>query len=242
MKDIAKPSKRKSETQAIVDYNAFVMGIHNYYHMATDISLDFHKIGFDINKVAKRLGKRLKRHPKSERKYKAVLERYGASEQLRWIKDIPLAPIAYVRTKAPMLKKRSVQKYTPEGRKGIHANLGFDVGMLKAMLRQQLQDRTAEYADNRLSLFCAQYGKCAVTGHKFDLLGDIHCHHKLPRHMGGKDNYQNLTLVQEAVHILIHATTQPTIHKLLAHFGLNATQLNKLNKLRTEAKNAPIVV
>ena len=42
------------------------------------------------------------------------------------------------------------------------------------------------YADNRISLYAAQYGKCAVTGIPMDS-HDIHCHHKVPVSNGGSD-------------------------------------------------------
>jgi len=239
IKEIARPPKGKTEARAILNYNAFVMGEHNYYQMATGVSVDFRDIGYEVGKTIKRLGDRLKKKPKDKIEG-AVVERYGSSDLIRYIKNQPIAPISYIRTKHPLGKKRSIQKYTPEGRKEIHENLGFDTGMLRALLRQELHEQSAEYADNRLSLFCAQYGKCAITGKKFDRLGDIHCHHKLPRDMGGKDNYQNLIIVLEEVHILIHATTQPTIEKYLALLSLNKSQLAKLNKLRKEAGNLPI--
>jgi group II intron reverse transcriptase/maturase len=239
IKDIARPPKGMTEARAILNYNAFVMGEHNYYQMATGVSVDFRDIGYQVRQTAKRLGDRLRKEPKSKIEG-AVVERYGTSQLIRYIKNLPFAPISYVRTKAPISKKRSVQKYTPEGREEIHKNLGFDTGMLRALLRQEIHEQSAEYADNRLSLFCAQYGKCAVTGQVIETLGDIHCHHKLPKDKGGKDNYQNLIIVREAVHILIHATTQPTIDKYLALLSLNKKQLAKLNKLRTEAGYLPI--
>ena len=139
-----------------------------------------------------------------------------------------------------MCKKRSIQKYTPEGREEIHENLGFDTRMLKALLRQEVHSQSATYSDNRLSLFCAQYGKCAVTGQFFETLGDIHCHHKLPVSMGGGDKYQNLVIVRESVHILIHATSEQTIAKYLSELNLSKKQLAKLNKLRKEAGNPPV--
>lgn len=239
IKDIARPPKGMTEARAIINYNAFVMGEHNYYQMATGVSADFREIGYHTGKTLKRLGDRLKKEPK-EKIEGAVIERYGGSKLLRYIKNLPVAPISYVQTKAPICKKRSVQKYTPEGRKEIHDNLGFNTGMLRALLNQEIHEQSAEYADNRLSLFCAQYGKCAVTGQVFDALGDIHCHHKLPREKGGKDNYQNLIIVREDVHTLIHATTQPTIAKYLSLLNLNKRQLVKVNKLREETGNLPI--
>lgn len=110
------------------------------------------------------------------------------------------------------------------------------------MLRQRLNNKSSELADNRLSLFCAQLGKCAVTGLKFENLENIHCHHKKPYHMGGKDNYQNLILVHEHVHILIHATSEAIISKYLSKISLNKKQLEKLNKLRKQADKLPIKV
>jgi len=239
IKEIVHPSKGKTEARAVIDYNAFVMGVHNYYNMATDVSVDFREIGYQVTKTVKRLGGRLKKSPK-QKLAGAVMDKYGTSAQIRYIKNLPLAPISHVQTKPPMSKKRSVQKYTPEGRKGIHNNLGIDTAMLQALMRQQIYGESTEYADNRLSLYCAQYGKCAITRQMIESLEDIHCHHKLPKNMGGKDNYHNLIIVREAVHILIHATTGPTIERYRALLNLNKTQLTQLNKLRVEAGKQPI--
>lgn len=84
--------------------------------------------------------------------------------------------------------------------------------------------------DNRISLFCAQYGKCAVTG-KILQYDEIHCHHKLPKCLGGTDAYKNLIIVHEDVHKLIHATELDTITKYLPIIQ-NEKQLSKLNELR----------
>ena len=108
-----------------MNYNAFVMGEHNYYQMATGVSLDFRDIGYELTRTMKRLGDRLKKEPK-DNIGGAVVDRYSCSKLMRYIKNLPVAPISYVRTKAPMCKKRSIQKYTPEGRAEIHENLGFD--------------------------------------------------------------------------------------------------------------------
>lgn len=239
IKNIARPPKGMTEVRAVLNYNAFVMGEHNYYQMATGVSLDFRDIGYEVTQTMKRLGDRLKKEPK-DNIGGVVVDRYGSSKLICYIKNIPVAPISYVRTKAPMCKKRSIQKYTPEGKTEIHKNLSFDTGMLKALLKQEIYGQSTAYADNRLSLFCAQYGKCAVTGQVFETLGDIHCHHKLPKSMGGSDNYQNLIIVRKSVHILIHATSELTIEKYLSMLSLNKRQLAKLNKLRKEVGNVPI--
>ena len=75
--------------------------------------------------------------------------------------------------------------------------------ILKAPVR--MPDGRMAYADNRILLFCAQWGKCAVTGKEFRTLDEIHCHHKKPKSFGGGDEYSNLILVVEPIHKLIHA-------------------------------------
>ena len=141
-----------------------------------------------------------------------------------------------------MYKKLSICKYTIEGRQEIHKNLKFDEYVLWVM--EQLQysytsTDSIEFTDNKISLYAAQYGKCAVLGVVLDI-DDIHCHHKLPKKLGGKDNYQNLIIVHQDVHRLIHATQAGTISKYLYTLKLDKQQISKVNKLREMVGNEPI--
>lgn len=144
-------------------------------------------------------------------------------------------PIGYVQHKNPMAKKRSVCPYTPEGRIGLHDNLRVNTKPLLELMRQPLYNGSAEYADNRLSLFSAQWGRCAVTGAEFTATSDIHCHHKKLKSNGGSDKYENLVLVLEPVHKLIHAQKPETIAHYLEVLNLNPAQLEKVNGLRKQA-------
>ena len=38
------------EYRLIQKYNSYVMGVHNYYSIATHVNIDFHKIAFDVKK------------------------------------------------------------------------------------------------------------------------------------------------------------------------------------------------
>ena len=108
------------------------------------------------------------------------------------------------------------------------------------IMRMPTYSNSAEYADNRISLFSAQWGKCAVTGDEFSHIGEIHCHHKLPRHLGGDDSYGNLVLIKDAVHKLIHASNTETIHKYMDLLQLDSKRLAKVNNLRQLASMQPI--
>ena len=105
IKDIARPPKGMTEARAILNYDAFVMGEHNYYQMATGVSVDFRDIGYQVNRTMKRLGDRLKRSQRIK-SAEPVVDRYGSSKLIRYIKNLPIAPISYVRTRAPNIKIR----------------------------------------------------------------------------------------------------------------------------------------
>ncbi|MFG6351594.1 MAG: group II intron reverse transcriptase/maturase, partial [Oscillospiraceae bacterium] len=91
IKDIARPPKGMTEARAILNYNAFVMGEHEYYQMATGVSVDFRDISYQVSRTMKRLGDRLKKEPK-EKIGGAVVDRYGSSKLIRYIKNLQIAP------------------------------------------------------------------------------------------------------------------------------------------------------
>lgn len=229
------------ELPAIRHYNAFVIGEHNYYRIATKSCDDFGRLAYRMDCVMKnRFGKKLTRKPGKVGMGKAIMQQYGKSAMVRYLAGFAVLPIGFVQTRKPLSKKKAIQKYTPEGRAEIHKTLGINTSMLKRLMCQELYGRSIEYSDNRISLYCAQYGKCAVTGQIFEALEEIHCHHKLPRHMGGGDEYQNLILVHKDVHTAIHATSRETIERYLAMWSLGKPQLDKLNQLRIKAGNEMI--
>ena len=173
---------------------------------------------------------------------KHILKRYGDSQQLRFVDGYPLVPIGYVQTKNPMYKKLNICKYTAEGRQEIHKTLKFDEYVLWVMKQLQYSytyTDSIEFTDNKISLYAAQYGKCAVLGIVLDI-DDIHCHHKLPKKSGGKDNYQNLIIIHQDVHRLIHATQDEIISKYLHTLKLDKQQISKVNKLRKMVGNETI--
>ncbi len=244
-KRVAKPSEGKTGLQEIILYNQMVTGMQNYYQIATHISKDCAMLNRAVmvtltNRLKTRNGSRLVKKGRKLTKFEE--KQYGKSAMLRFVAgpDEPIYPIGFVQHKNPMAKKRSICSFTQEGRKELHYNLRVNTSLMLEMMRQPFYNRSAEYADNRISLFSAQWGKCAVTGREFLILEDIHCHHINPCEKGGTDKYENLVLVLAPVHRLIHALDESTICKYLKILGLSKSQKAKLNRLRVKAGNTEI--
>lgn len=234
VKRIEKPTDANEEYKAVGAYNAYVSGVHNYYCYATHISKDVRKIAFEINRTMKnRLKERLQTQGQPLPSY--IAKQYGKSKQIRFVKGQAIIPIGYVQTKAPKFKRREVNQYTIKGRQTIHKNLeAVNMGILHYLMKNPIQYASVELNTNRLALYCAQHGCCAVTKQPMEV-GDIHCHHKVRRKQGGSDQYSNLVLVKENVHILIHATDAEVIRRYVEILKLTAKEREKVNSLRKKA-------
>lgn len=223
-------------------YNSKVAGIHQYYQIATQVNEDVQSIGrevllrfhhrFDcVTKEGKYMGKN------------KIVMKYLTSKMMRYFFGaIPIIPVGYVRHSHPMGKKRSINKYTVEGRKLIHRNQKQVFEWQLDWLRNHPitgKRGSVLLNDNRLSLFVAQGGKCGVTGQLLEMT-DIHCHHKIPWAVSHDDSYHNLILVSARIHKLIHMKDRTNIHRQITQLGLSRQQLKKLNELRQLVGNQSV--
>lgn len=85
-------------------------------------------------------------------------------------------------------------------------------------MENPINGRSVKYADNRISKYAGQCGKCYVTEKPLEF-NDIHCHHIKPLKFEKNDNYDNLVIVHKYVHILIHSTKVDTIKQYLSLIG-----------------------
>ena len=241
VKAIQHSSDDMAEYAAVNNYNSYVMGIHNYYSMATAANPDMQTLAYEIKiSIKNRLQERVKR--RKDQSIPQYAERYAKSKEIRFIEQTILLPIGYIQHHPPIHKKKTINKYTPEGRVEIHKNLeSVDMGILHFLMRNPIANATIEYNDNRISLYVAQKGVCAITKEPL-ALEQIHCHHKTPVSLGGGDEYANLIIIHERVHRLIHATNSETISVILQTLQLKPAQLKKLNKLREQAGNKAITL
>lgn len=230
-------------------YNSMVLGIQEYYKFATDIQIDLDKINWNImnrlkNRTTKEKGGRLKKTGRELSDFEK--RRFGKSKMIRYLagtdKIEPIYPLSYLRTKYPMCKSNSKNRFTEKGREQLHEELQLNKKVMRDLIIDSSYDRSIELMDNRISLFSAQKGKCAVTGEMFANIKMIHCHHIIPRKNGGTDNYKNLILILPEVHLLVHAVNEETISKYLKAMNLTKTEIEKLNKLREACGNTPIKI
>ena len=160
---------------------------------------------------------------------------------MRWITGRPIIPIAYVQHEYPKYKRRCVNKYTPKNNQEYSVPDSTNFEIIRYLIENAYKWQSIEFADNMLSRYIAQKGKCAVTGKPL-YLHNMECHHIKPRQGGMAENnsYQNLVILCTEAHRLITATKSETIEQYLQMLNLNEKQLAKINKFRQHAGFEPI--
>jgi len=239
-KKLCSNSGLDEEVREITLYNSMVLGMQNYYRIATCVASDLHHVQqltyrIMYNRLNTQTGNRFVKIGRELTELEK--QRYGKSKSVRYVKgsNEPIYPIYYVQFKNPMALNRRSCIYTPEGRLIVHENLKADLKLMTLLRKSKPFNESIEFYDNRISLYSAQYGKCYVLGKSFENIEEIHCHHKKPKQLGGTDEYSNLVLVDKDVHRLIHAVEEDVILKYLEILNLKAEQLKKLNYLRHTA-------
>ena len=239
-KYVAHPRKGRNEYSEITLYNSMVMGMQNYYSIATDIIIDCRELNRAVmtvftNRLKEQRSSRLVKTGRALTKTEQ--KRYGKSQQLRYVAgvDEPIYPIGYTQFRTPRQNNRNINSFSVEGRVGLHDNLRINTDLMLMLMRNPPMNASIEYADNRISLFSAQWGKCAVTGKEFQGLQDIYCHHINPYLRYGRDRYANLILICENVYNLITAVDSRAIKQYLLICNLNDDQIDKVNVLRKKS-------
>lgn len=240
-KRIARPRQGISLSAEIGRYGEMVLGIQNYFQIATCVSLDcraMHRAVMTVltNRLNTETGCLLVRSggtmTVSEK------ERFGSSKMIRYVSGIerPIYPIAYVKYKVAIGISAAVCCYTSDGRKKMHMNLNINEAIMSDLRRQRVYDHSLEYADCRLSLFSAQKGKCAISGEEFNNAEEVGCCLKIPISKGGREQYNNMVLVNKKYITLIQSEDLSTIQETLTAMKLEKKQLTRINKLRETAK------
>ena len=239
-KRIARPSEGKRPLDEIRLYNSMVLGIQNYFQLATCISIDCRKIHRQVmtvltNRLNTETGCRLVREggamTESEK------ERFGKSAMIRYVSGIdqPIYPIAYIKNKIPMAKKAAVCSYTVEGRALIHTNLSMNSSVLSGLRNQPSMGRSTELTDSRISLFSAQRGKCALSGELFENAADIVCWLKTPAELGGKERYRNMILFYNRFLPLLQECPKNELKEIADTLKATKELMLKVNSLRQQA-------
>lgn len=222
-------------------YNATILGVQNYYQIATMVNIDLARIAYSLSK---KLKVRIKSIECKSGNVNAVYKmRYKNNYKKHFVCGTVLFPLADIQNRPPMLF-RGLCEYTKEGREKMHGKVAYiNPQIIKYLVTNPPDGGSTLLYDNRLSLYAGQQGNCKITKATLTI-GDMELHHIIPKSKGGDDKYKNLIWVTSQVHKLIHGVNvpqNPKTIKVLNEILEDDNKLKALNKYRKLAGNSEIM-
>ena len=229
--------QKHPRSKEVFKLNAIILGLQNYYNRATMVSKDFADIAFIVER---RLHNRFKQNittiGNTPKNFQKLYPHWNTYKPI-FLYGVRIFIISDVRMDTPIKFQQTISDYTKAGRNQVHQEQKVaDKNVLEYLIANPIQNQSIEYNDNRISKYIAQKGNCSVTGLPL-LIGQMDCHHKTPKSMGGTDEYQNLTFILRDVHKLVHATDEKTVSKYIRKLKLDEQSKRKINELRKLVNN-----
>ena len=185
--EIKELQKRRTALQ-VLKFNSVILGIQNYYRMATMINIDFSKIGYIVNKsLMNRLGKP---SGKKDKKYKL---RYKGYNFKVWnVAGNTIFTLQAIKFKIPKLF--SAKKFVRNVEKQIEI-IGIEDPQIRAVLRLQ------------------RNSTCEVTGKYIAGNDNFYVHRLVPKEYGGSDDLENLMLLDSSFKTLLENENREDYYK-----------------------------
>lgn len=228
--------KNSPTIQNALRFNSFVLDIHNYFNRATHVNPEFSRLAYELKAFLYNRLRTVRKYGHPINPTTTYKKFYSTGFKTFKIATVYLFPIGNVKTVNAMNFSPSLSLFTEEGRKKIYEKLKPNIETeISVLMKATLPDKTVEYLDNRISRFSMRMGKCEITGW-YLTAHDVHCHHYVPKHLGGTDKFNNLRIVHKDIHRLIHRKDNDMIVSEITKFDLNNEMIKKLNQYRMECR------
>ncbi|QWH18859.1 group II intron reverse transcriptase/maturase [Bacillus mycoides] len=230
---------RKSPTpEKVMNFNSNILGLHNYYKIATRISQDFNELRHKIHPNIKSL--MFRNIFVYTKETNNIIDKFYGDYNCPRFKSNGLLvyPIEAIRHDIRGQRNPNFSIYNEKDRASIHKEIKrVSVREIEMFRKGIYKAKSVLYENNRLSKYVGQKGCCGITGERLTPHNAI-CHHINSTAQGGSDEYGNLIIINKKYHMLIHnkdPIANKDYKKMLVKIETKA--LNKLNKLRTEVGN-----
>ena len=225
---------RHTTTFQIARYNLAVMGMQNYYCVATNIYNNLTEVSYALLPTTRvRFKKIAKLIPFETTSQDFQMKTTGIRPQTKiiMIADTPLLPINGVKHKNPLNFSQDICNFTEHGRSRIHEEIALVTkGEIRILLEYKDTTKSVEFNDNRISVFIAQQGNCYITNRRHSPT-DMVCIYKNITETD-RDKYQNLVFVEIPISKAILTESVQQAKMWLMNYGLSSQQKRKLNKIR----------
>jgi hypothetical protein len=210
---------RKKPTYATIhDWNAYVVGLHNYYKGMNYFHNGFHRIGWRIMKLFYHaMNKRIKFT--KEQSYKnnfqeGVYKTWG-TDGYYCFDTYPVFEIWWANWDKKLIAgyKGKVTRVNPYAYGEKKHKPGVSIDDIGYLVETSKPIRNSRYAMFRISKYSCSKGVSYLSGEHVPV-NEYHCHHIKPVEKGGTNDFCNLCVLSATEHRLLHSNTPERLYSM----------------------------
>lgn len=215
---LLKNIQNRTNFETIHEWNAYVVGIHNYYKGMTHFCESFYKLGWRIRKLFYHtMNKRVKFT--AEQSYKNNFQRGGYSS---WGKkgyycfeSYPVIEIQWANWDSGLISanKSTVKRQNPYSYGEKKHKPGVSLDDIDYLVNTSRYIKNSRLAMFRISKYSSVKGISFRSG-EFVPVEEYHCHHIKPQCKNGTNDFQNLCVLSETEHRILHSSTPELLYSL----------------------------
>lgn len=224
-------------------YNMAVIGIQNYYCIATNIYNNLTDVNYALLPTFRtRLSCIGSTIPFAETPYEFQQKTVGIKKETKIITvgKMPLLPLTGVHHKHPINFSQDITSYTAKGREKIHKSVQcVETQELRNVMKYRNPNESIEFNDNSISAYLVQQGNCYVMGNRLNV-HQMKCIRKIPVGEGGTDKHTNIAFISEEVWRAVMTEDISETIRIMKKFNMDDKQRRRFNRLRENYGLLPI--
>ena len=224
-------------------YNMAVIGIQNYYCIATNIYNNLTDVNYALLPTFRtRLSCIGSTIPFAETPYEFQQKTVGIKKETKIITvgKMPLLPLTGVHHKHPINFSQDITSYTAKGREKIHKSVQcVKTQELRNVMKYRNPNESIEFNDNSISAYLVQQGNCYVMGNRLNV-HQMKCIRKIPVGEGGTDKHTNIAFISEEIWRAVMTEDISETIKIMKKFNMDDKQRRRFNRLRENYGLLPI--
>lgn len=224
-------------------YNMAVIGIQNYYCIATNIYNNLTDVNYALLPTFRtRLSCIGNTIPFAETPYEFQQKTVGIKKETKimTVGKIPLLPLTGVHHKHPINFSQDITSYTAKGREKIHKSVQcVETQELRNVMKYRNPNESIEFNDNSISAYLVQQGNCYVMGNRMNV-HQMKCIRKIPVGEGGTDKHTNIAFISEEIWRAVITEDISETNRMMKRFNMDDKQKRRFNRLRENYGLLPI--
>jgi hypothetical protein len=204
--------------ETIHQWNVYVVGLHNYYKGMTHFYHSFRKIGWRIMRLFYHtMNKRIKFTTEQSCKDSFLGGKYGSwgNKGYFCFETYPVVEICWANWDSGLLAayKGRVIRENPHHYGDKKHKPGVSLAAIGYLVNTSKYIKNSRLAMFRISKYSSVKGISYLSG-EFVSAEEYHCHHIKPVEKGGKHDFDNLCVLSETEHRILHSNSPKQLYSM----------------------------